>query len=203
VTDAKHWTVVELTELYADGLASKRKLRVALLAGLRVPRPGRVADLVSQATAWAADWDGFAAAESVPGWAADAASASALDAERAASGGRQNPRQLHRVSASARNAQCAVQVSLLRCIIGNPFRPPPPVSPAWLTWNNGAVRRLAEAAYAERQLPSGHLDQARLGVLADALEDAGCGDADLLGHLRGPGPHVRGCHVLDLLLGKW
>jgi hypothetical protein len=39
-------------------------------------------------------------------------------------------------------------------------------------------------------------------VLADALEEAGCADADILGHLRGPGPHVRGCFVLDFLLGK-
>jgi hypothetical protein len=39
-------------------------------------------------------------------------------------------------------------------------------------------------------------------VLADALEDAGCSDAGLLGHLRSPGPHVRGCWALDLVLGK-
>jgi hypothetical protein len=39
-------------------------------------------------------------------------------------------------------------------------------------------------------------------VLADALEGAGCDNPDLLGHLRGPGPHVRGCWALDLLLGK-
>ena len=61
---------------------------------------------------------------------------------------------------------------------------------------------LAHAAYDERTLPSGHLDPARLAVLSDALEDAGCTDAAVLGHLRGPGPHVRGCHVLDLLLGR-
>jgi hypothetical protein len=42
----------------------------------------------------------------------------------------------------------------------------------------------------------------RLPVLADALEEAGCTDADILSHLRGPGPHVRGCWVVDLLLGK-
>jgi len=42
----------------------------------------------------------------------------------------------------------------------------------------------------------------RLPLLADALEDAGCTDAELLGHLRGPGPHVRGCWALDLVLGK-
>ena len=71
-----------------------------------------------------------------------------------------------------------------------------------LAWNAGAVRRLAEAAYAERQLPAGALDPARLAVLADALEEAGCTDADLLGHLRGPGPHVRGCWVIDLLSGR-
>jgi len=41
-----------------------------------------------------------------------------------------------------------------------------------------------------------------VGILADALEDAGCADDVLLSHLRGPGPHVRGCWVLDLLLGK-
>jgi hypothetical protein len=41
-----------------------------------------------------------------------------------------------------------------------------------------------------------------LPILADALEDAGCTDADLLGHLRSPGPHVRGCWAVDLVLGK-
>ena len=61
---------------------------------------------------------------------------------------------------------------------------------------------MAEAAYEQRELPAGTLDPARLTVLADALEDAGCADADLLGHLRGPGPHVRGCWAVDLLLGK-
>jgi hypothetical protein len=41
----------------------------------------------------------------------------------------------------------------------------------------------------------------RLPVLADALDDAGCADAELLGHLRAPTPHARGCWALDLLLG--
>ena len=61
---------------------------------------------------------------------------------------------------------------------------------------------LAQAAYDERELPAGTLDTARLGVLADALEESGCDQADLLAHLRGPGPHVRGCWAVDLLLGK-
>jgi hypothetical protein len=42
----------------------------------------------------------------------------------------------------------------------------------------------------------------RLHLFADALEDSGCTDAELLGHLRGPGPHVRGCWAEDLVPGK-
>jgi hypothetical protein len=91
---------------------------------------------------------------------------------------------------------------LLRCIFGDPFRPPPGIEPSWLAWNAGLVARLAQATYDERVLPAGTLDPDRLAVLADALEESGCTDPDLLGHLRGPGPHVRGCYLLDLLLGK-
>jgi hypothetical protein len=76
------------------------------------------------------------------------------------------------------------------------------VAPAVLAWDAGVVVKLAEAAYQERQLPSGVLDNVRLMVLADALEEAGCADAALLWHLRDGGPHVRGCHAVDLLLNK-
>jgi hypothetical protein len=51
-------------------------------------------------------------------------------------------------------------------------------------------------------LPAGTLDSARLAVLTDALEEAGCDNADLLAHLHSNGPHVRGCWVVDLILGK-
>jgi hypothetical protein len=64
------------------------------------------------------------------------------------------------------------------------------------------VLALAQAAYDERELPAGTLDTTRLAVLADAVEEAGCDQADLLAHLRGPGPHVRGCWTVDLLLGQ-
>jgi hypothetical protein len=90
------------------------------------------------------------------------------------------------------------QCDLLRDIFSNPFRPVA-VSPTCLA---PQVVALARAAYDRRHLPSGELDQARLAVLADALEDAGCTDQAILGHLRGPGPHARGCWVIDLLLGK-
>jgi hypothetical protein len=93
------------------------------------------------------------------------------------------------------------QPALFREVIGNPFRPVS-ISPSVLTWNDATVVRLAQAAYEERHLPAGTLDTNRLAVLADALEEAGCSDADILSHLRGPGPHVRGCWAVDLLLGK-
>jgi hypothetical protein len=91
--------------------------------------------------------------------------------------------------------------ALLRDLFGNPFRPVA-LDPAWLAWNSGTIPKLAQALYEDRELPSGHLDHHRLAVLADALEDAGCTDLDLLAHCRGEGPHVRGCWVVDLLLGK-
>ncbi len=102
------------------------------------------------------------------------------------------------VTPESRDAENADMCSVLRCIFGNPFRPVT-LDPAWLT---PIVLALARAAYDERVRPEGTLNPARLAVLADALEDAGCTDADVLGHLRGPGPHVRGCWCLDLLLGK-
>ena len=54
------------------------------------------------------------------------------------------------------------------------------------------MARLAEGIYQERAFD-------HLPILADALEEAGCTDATLLGHLHRPGAHVRGCWVLDLL----
>jgi hypothetical protein len=99
-------------------------------------------------------------------------------------------------------SELSEQSQLLRDVFGNPFIPQPIIDPTWLTCNNGTVKELALAAYEERALPSGHLDGHRLAVLADALEDAGCNDAVLLEHLRGPGPHARGCFAVDLLLGK-
>jgi hypothetical protein len=85
------------------------------------------------------------------------------------------------------------QADLLPDLAGNPFRPVR-FDPAWLNWNDGTVGRVARAIAAE-----GAFEQ--LPVLADALEEAGCGDPALLGHLRGPGPHVRGCWALRLVLG--
>ena len=84
---------------------------------------------------------------------------------------------------------------LLRNIAGRPFRPDHAIGPSWLAWNDGAVGKVAAAIYDDQTFD-------RLPLLADALEDAGCTGADILSHCRGPGVHVRGCWVVDLLLGK-
>jgi hypothetical protein len=77
----------------------------------------------------------------------------------------------------------------------------PPLDTSLLTWHNGLIPKLAQAAYDDRQLPEGALEAGRLAVLCDALEECGCGDASLVEHLRG-GPHWRGCHGIDWLLGR-
>jgi hypothetical protein len=96
----------------------------------------------------------------------------------------------------AHRAELAAQTPLLRCLFGNPFRPPPAIGRAVLAGHGGAARRLAESIHAARRFED-------LPVLADLLEEAGFTDAALLGHLRGPGPHCLGCHALDAVLGKW
>ncbi len=81
---------------------------------------------------------------------------------------------------------------MLRDIFGNPFRPVA-LDPAWLTAD---VLALARGIYDERAFE-------RMPILADALQDAGCDNSDVLNHCRGAAQvHVRGCWVVDLLLGK-
>jgi hypothetical protein len=94
-------------------------------------------------------------------------------------------------SRSAELAHKALQADLVRCVFGNPFRPVA-FAPGWRT---PTVLALAGAIYEEKAFE-------RLPILGDALIDAGCDDAELLGHCRGPGPHARGCWPVDLLLNK-
>jgi histone H3/H4 len=102
----------------------------------------------------------------------------------------------------ARNEENRAQSILLRCIVGNPFEPAPAIGPAMLTWQSGLVVKLAEAAYEERVLPARTLKPDRMAVLADALQEAGCENEEVLAHLRSPGPYVRGCFAVDLLLRR-
>jgi hypothetical protein len=83
------------------------------------------------------------------------------------------------------------QIAILHDIFGDPFHPVA-VDPNWLS---STVTSLAQAIYADRAFD-------RMPILADALEDAGCTNQDILDHCRQPGEHCRGCWVVDLLLGK-
>jgi len=87
--------------------------------------------------------------------------------------------------------ESALLCDLLRCVFGNPFRP----ITLDARWRTATVTKMARALYEERNFED-------LPILADALEEAGCTNADILGHCRGSAPHVRGCWVVDLLLGK-
>jgi hypothetical protein len=86
----------------------------------------------------------------------------------------------------------SVQAALLRCILGPLSYRSTNLDQSWLT---STVTSLAQAIYTDRAFD-------RLPILADALEDAGCTNQDILAHCRGSGDHVRGCWVVDLLLGK-
>jgi hypothetical protein len=94
-------------------------------------------------------------------------------------------------SAGALKRQEAEQCRLLRCIVGNPFRPVP-LEPSWRT---STAVAMAQRIFAERRFEL-------LPILADALEDAGCENGDVLTHCRGEGVHALGCWVVDLVLGK-
>ena len=108
-----------------------------------------------------------------------------------------SPAEALRVRRVSLRWQTAQACAALRDLF-NPFHPLL-LDASWLT---PTVLSLATAAYEHRLLPSGHLDCARLLVLADALLDAGCNDVGLLQHLRGEGPHWRGCFAVDAVLGK-
>ena len=82
-------------------------------------------------------------------------------------------------------------VPRIHCVFGNPFRPVA-FSPSWRT---NTAMTLARQMYDAR-------DFGAMPILADALQDAGCDVAAVLDHCRGPGPHVRGCWVVDLVLGR-
>jgi hypothetical protein len=71
----------------------------------------------------------------------------------------------------------------------------PRIDPAWVYSGGAAVLRVARAIYDERAFD-------RMPILADALEDFGCIESALLDHLREPGVHIRGCWVLDQILGR-
>ncbi len=196
LADARSREGVAVAERYADGLASEGERWAALaVAEDALGAPTRHGHRAAR-SAWrclASDEDALAA---YPDAIESAAWATAGPDEMANFATSTDPAGFPNYAAERR-----AQVPLLRCIFGNPFRQVE-VDPAWTAWHAGVVASLAQAAYDERDSAQGLLDTARILVLADALEEAGCTNAEIVDHLRGSGPHARGCWVIDRVLNK-
>jgi hypothetical protein len=193
--------VTDTVERFADRLATEEELRSAHLGADGIyDRAGETADDCESAEGLSENtvrWQAIHCAARAAYWAslpgelrteidhvpglADAAVGLAL-------AGRDY--EYDQVEAHAREER-AVQAALFRDVFGNPFRPVD-FSPSWRT--DTAVS-LARQLYDSR-------DFSAMPILADALEDAGCDSDEALSHCRGEGPHVRGCWVVDLVLGK-
>jgi hypothetical protein len=183
LADLRIRKAVETAERYADKAASETELEDASDAAEVVYRFCKH------------NTGGHAAAHAVV-----SSTAAGLDAFRTAvlaAQGIVNPKDIAEPSECERvglDAERAEQTSVLRDIVGNPFRSVV-IDPSWLTWHDGSVLKMARAIYEGRKFD-------RMPALANALERAGCADAEILEHCRSGGEHVRGCWVLDLLLSK-
>jgi hypothetical protein len=175
---------VDLSELSVEGLATEQQLREVKdrcwgdswdkESGLFAYHFGQ------EAVAYLLHNDAYMAADGVSWQAAVATGTGKLQSDG-----------LHY---ETNDVEKAAQSSLIRDIFGNPFRSIA-LDPAWLRWHDGLIVSMSRQMYDSR-------DFVDMPVLADALEDAGCDIDDILTHCRQPGEHVRGCWVVDLLLGK-
>jgi hypothetical protein len=194
--DERGRRAVAVAENYADGEADWEDLRLAVIGAENLAEALSAA--ASTASEEAEASAAFAALNTtlLPEHAADCSAANACSAVFHSATAAVAPS-----AARARDAERAEQCRLLRCIFGPlPFREVK-MDPSLLTNNDSLIPKLARAAYENCVLPAGKLDPARLLVLADALEEAGLTDAEVLGHLRSAGPHVRGCWAIDVVLG--
>jgi hypothetical protein len=180
--------VVEVSERWVEGLASWEELWRARNNAKRRPKDAGFREVVRRDhTAYhdpSHDLSLYASFAAIEVAYSDDIAESAFAASSVA------------VSAAAdQDNERATHCTWLRDLFGPlPFRPVT-IAPAVLTWNEDCVVKIAQAIYDERRFTD-------LPILADALEEAGCDDADILNHCREPDLHVRGCWVMDLLLGK-
>ena len=187
LADGRSRRALEVAERYADGLASDEErqaaeedavdvyiqVRESRMDATALVRWSRQAELLTQATVLSLAIGIY--------YAEDAADYGRLGMTMSGAGWR------------AEEAEEDVQCRLLRDVVG-PL-PPPRIEPAWLASGDRAVVQVAQSIYTMQAFDD-------MPILADALEDAGCADEQILAHCRQPGEHVRGCWVVDLCLGK-
>jgi hypothetical protein len=193
MADIRSRLAVEISGQFADGLCRSDELGEAHDAAqfacfdISVGHNGAAQDAASAAFWVSYRADGFVNADGTP--------LHVMDGEWSIAATTSD----HAAKAAARSvgyfAEKKYQCGFVHDIFGPLAFRPTPIDPAWLCWNAGTVPAIAHRIYDER-----HFED--MPILADALEDAGCADAAILDHCRGPRPHVRGCWVLDLLLGK-
>jgi hypothetical protein len=174
------WRWVDLGEQIADGLlkpAQQKKIEAEPTDELDGQRADHWADDAAHSTTASAV---MVAAERATAGAASAVGNAAW-----------LPKEDFAAAARARDAECRAQAELVRDVFGNPFRK----VKFDKKWSTSSAVQLARRVYDSR-------DFSAMPILADALQDAGCDNTDILDHCRGPGPHVRGCWVVDLVLGK-
>lgn len=193
ISDHRSRSAVAVAESFADGLADVRELEVARVEA----REAYLEHGTDKGPPYDAHYATGACVCVASKKAGEAAKAwygafSAVQMRRAYAGGHETPLLSgHPIMRAAWAEERAAQATLVRDIFGNPFRPVA-VDPSWLT---STVVRLAEGIYQDRAFD-------RMPILADALQDSGCEHDEILNHCRHPGEHVRGCWVVDLLLGK-
>jgi hypothetical protein len=182
--------VIQFCERYAEGLASLDQVTVA--ANGIIHWDAEVAQREET-------WNGYAADVTVAFAFAEAAMMFVSEAWGFWNGpecgrGIEYPGKAKAIApqAAAKAARDAAIADLIRCVLGNPLRAVA-FDPAWLVWNDGAVHKITQEISARG-------DFALLPILADALEEAGCRNEDVLAHCRLEKRHVCGCWVLDLLL---
>jgi hypothetical protein len=190
LADKPYRSAVDVAECFAERLANADELASAHAVAYRVALHGEEGGY--SGPLWWAGWfanpygGALGNADSPDAPAVLAASASMPDAHAAAA--------LCVPWAAALGVDTNVQATVLRDVVHAPYRAIH-WKASWRWWNAGIAVKLAQAIYADRAFD-------RLPVLADALEEAGCTDADILTHCRQSGEHVRGCWVVDLILGR-
>jgi hypothetical protein len=200
LADERSRTAVEVSERHADGLVGKKPLAAARRAAFTVCKL-RPPPRFNQG---GVDGNPEEAAQYYAAHMALQAAGRTDDLRLVASiAGNGSGAAFCLQGQTGQEAEGRVIAAFLRDLLGPlPFRPLA-VAPSALRWQGGTVVHLAQAAYDARRMPAGTLEPERLAVLADALEEGGCADEAILGHLRERGAvHIRGCFVLDLLLGK-
>jgi hypothetical protein len=191
LADPRSRKAVEVAERDADGMASHQEVANAFQDALEASNEDRAFEVTGLASP---EW----AASETLGNANGVVGPQVLNAADNAATARANVANMERPDQELWEktylAEQGEQAHLLQDIFGKPSRRVT-IPRALLAWNDDTIRKLAQAIYDERAFD-------RLPILADALEESGCQDPDILGHCRSGGEHVRGCWVIDLLLGK-